>query len=57
MVVSSTKYILSVRFLLVLFFFTVIEANVIPDLKIKLLNGTKTSLAELTKDGPLMIDF
>ena len=45
------------RFLLVLFFFTTIEAKKIPDLKIKLLDGSKTSLAELTKDGPLMIDF
>tara|TARA_B100000767_G_scaffold274756_1_gene308779 strand:+ start:125 stop:595 length:471 start_codon:yes stop_codon:yes gene_type:complete len=45
------------RFLLTLLFFTITEAKVIPDLKIKLLDGSKTSLAELTKEGPLMIDF
>ena len=57
MVVNTSYYRLSMRFLLVLFFFTTIEAKKIPDLKIKLLDGSKTSLAELTKDGPLMIDF
>ena len=31
--------------------------RVIPDLKIKLLNGETTSIHELLKDGPLMIDF
>ena len=57
MVVNTSYYRLSIRFLLVLLFFTTIEAKKIPDLKIKLLDGSKTSLAELTKDGPLMIDF
>ena len=31
--------------------------RVIPDLKIKLLNGKTTSIYELLEDGPLMIDF
>lgn len=57
MVVSSFNSRLSVRILLTLLFFTITEAKVIPDLKIKLLDGSKTSLAELTKEGPLMIDF
>jgi thiol-disulfide isomerase/thioredoxin len=57
MVVSSLNFRLSVRILLTLLFFTIIEAKIIPDLKIKLLDGSKTSLAELTKEGPLMIDF
>ena len=57
MVVSSLDSRLSVRILLTLLFFTITEAKVIPDLKIKLLDGSKTSLAELTKEGPLMIDF
>ena len=57
MVVSSLNSRLSVRILLTLLFFTITEAKVIPDLKIKLLDGSKTSLAELTKEGPLMIDF
>ncbi len=57
MVVSSLNSRLSMRFLLTLLFFTITEAKVIPDLKIKLLDGSKTSLAELTKEGPLMIDF
>ena len=29
----------------------------IPDLKIKLLNGKQTSIHDLLKDGPLLIDF
>ena len=31
--------------------------NVIPDLKLNMLDGEKKSIHELTKDGPLMIDF
>ena len=31
--------------------------NVIPDLKIRMLDGSKTTIHELVKDGPLMIDF
>ncbi len=31
--------------------------RVIPDLKIKLLNGSSTSIHELLEDGPLLIDF
>ena len=57
MVVNTFYYRLSMRFFFVLLFLTTIEAKKIPDLKIKLLDGSKTSLAELTKDGPLMIDF
>ena len=57
MVVNTSYCRLSMRFLLVIFIFITIEATKIPDLKIKLLDGSKTSLAELTKDGPLMIDF
>tara|TARA_B110000003_G_scaffold187494_2_gene186387 strand:- start:243 stop:746 length:504 start_codon:yes stop_codon:yes gene_type:complete len=57
MVVNTSHYRLSMRFFFVLLFLTTIEAKKIPDLKIKLLDGSKTSLAELTKDGPLMIDF
>lgn len=57
MVVNTSYYRLSMRFFFVLLFLTTIEAKKIPDLKIKLLDGSKTSLAELTKDGPLMIDF
>lgn len=33
------------------------DRNIIPDLKIKLLDGTKTSIHQLVQDGPLMIDF
>ena len=31
--------------------------NIIPDLKIRLLDGSKTTIHELVQDGPLMIDF
>ena len=31
--------------------------NTIPDLKIRLLDGTTTTIHELVDDGPLMIDF
>ena len=31
--------------------------NIIPDLKIRLLDGSTTTIHELVKDGPLMIDF
>ena len=33
------------------------DKNIIPDLKIRLLDGTKTSIHQLVQDGPLMIDF
>ena len=33
------------------------NSNVIPDLKIRMLDGSKTTIHELVKDGPLMIDF
>ena len=33
------------------------SGNLIPDLKIKLLNGKTTSIYDLLEDGPLMIDF
>ena len=33
------------------------KPNVIPDLKIRMLDGSKTTIHELVKDGPLMIDF
>ena len=33
------------------------SGRAIPDLKIKLLNGTQTSIHDLLKDGPLLIDF
>ena len=31
--------------------------NIIPDLKIRLLDGSKTTIHEFVQDGPLMIDF
>ncbi len=31
--------------------------NFIPDLKIRMLDGSKTTIHELVQDGPLMIDF
>ena len=31
--------------------------STIPDLEIRLLNGEKTTIHQLTEDGPLMIDF
>jgi len=31
--------------------------NIIPDLKIRLLDGSSTTIHELVQDGPLMIDF
>ena len=31
--------------------------KIIPNIKIRLLDGTSTTLHELTEDGPLMIDF
>jgi len=33
------------------------SGRTIPDLKIKLLNGKQTSIHDLLKDGPLLIDF
>ena len=33
------------------------RAKTIPDLKIKLIDGTDTSIHELVKNGPLLIDF
>ena len=33
------------------------SGRAIPDLKIKLLNGKQTSIHDLLKDGPLLIDF
>ena len=43
--------------------FNIINANdngsesIIPDLKVKLLNGSSTTLHKLSQDGPLLIDF
>ena len=31
--------------------------NMIPNLKLKMLDGSKTTIHELVKDGPIMIDF
>ena len=31
--------------------------NIIPNLKLRMLDGTKTTIHELVKDGPIMIDF
>ena len=31
--------------------------NIIPNLKLKMLDGSKTTIHELVKDGPIMIDF
>ena len=31
--------------------------NIIPNLKLKMLDGSKTTIHELEKDGPIMIDF
>jgi len=33
------------------------DENIIPNLKLKMLDGEKTTIHELVKDGPLMIDF
>ncbi len=49
--------------ILFIFLFSTLIANegvagrTVPDLKIKLLNGKKTSINELLQDGPLLIDF
>ena len=34
-----------------------INKNIIPNLKLRMLDGTKTTIHELVKDGPIMIDF
>ena len=34
-----------------------VSESIIPDLKVKLLNGSSTTLHQLTQDGPLLIDF
>ena len=34
-----------------------INENIIPNLKLRMLDGTKTTIHELVKDGPIMIDF
>ncbi len=34
-----------------------INDNIIPNLKLRMLDGTKTTIHELVKDGPIMIDF
>ena len=31
--------------------------SIIPDLKVRLLNGSSTTLHQLSQDGPLLIDF
>ena len=36
---------------------SITSEKIIPNIKIRLLDGTSTSLHELTQDGPLMIDF
>tara|TARA_B100001250_G_C19697108_1_gene743072 strand:+ start:50 stop:562 length:513 start_codon:yes stop_codon:yes gene_type:complete len=33
------------------------DENIIPNLKLKMLDGKKTTIHELVKDGPIMIDF
>ena len=33
------------------------SGSTIPDLKVRLLNGTSTTLHQLSQDGPLLIDF
>jgi thiol-disulfide isomerase/thioredoxin len=33
------------------------DENIIPNLKLKMLDGKKTTIHELVKDGPVMIDF
>jgi len=57
MTLKMIKYIF-----ILLFFYTSLSGadestNLIPDLKIKLLDGSKVSLHELVEEGPLMIDF
>ena len=34
-----------------------VSESIIPDLKVKLLNGSTTTLHKLSQDGPLLIDF
>ena len=34
-----------------------VSESIIPDLRIRLLDGSSTTLHQLSKDGPLMIDF
>ena len=34
-----------------------VSESIIPDLKVKLLNGTTTTLHKLSQDGPLLVDF
>tara|TARA_Y100001935_G_scaffold247414_1_gene243289 strand:- start:729 stop:1295 length:567 start_codon:yes stop_codon:yes gene_type:complete len=34
-----------------------VSESIIPDLKVKLLNGSSTTLHKLSQDGPLLIDF
>ena len=40
-----------------MFIISLPRAKTIPDLKIKLIDGTDTSIHELVKNGPLLIDF
>ena len=35
----------------------IVSESIIPDLKVKLLNGSTTTLHKLSQDGPLLIDF
>ena len=51
------KNFLYVLFLTISFSIDTKDENLIPNLKLKMLNGEKTSIHELVKDGPLMIDF
>ena len=34
-----------------------VSESIIPDLKVKLLDGSTTTLHKLSQDGPLLIDF
>jgi len=47
--------------LIILFNFTngkdTVSESIIPDLKVRLLNGSSTTLHQLSQDGPLLIDF
>ena len=58
----NLKSVLKVNFITFILFTSlsadsITTEKIIPNIKIRLLDGTSTTLHELTEDGPLMIDF
>ena len=51
-IITLSKFLISV-----LISISYVKSKTIPNLNIKLIDGSNTTIGELVKDGPLLIDF